>query len=92
MGIIPFVSIGLIAVVAVCSCVFVSDLEDTSFECMWVWLGSVRLPRQISGLMCAILYNPPDTALPEMKNLGYVHTRSFPSVFIPNYFKKLPTC
>ena len=45
------------------------DLEDPSFECMWCWLRPVRLPRKISGLICAILYNPPDTPLPEQNNL-----------------------
>ena len=45
------------------------DLEDPSFECMWVWLRPVRLPRKISGLICAILYNPPDTPQPEQKDL-----------------------
>ena len=58
-------------------CVFVSadipckrsqDLEDPSFECMWVWLQPVRLPRKISGPICAILYYPPDTPLPEQKD------------------------
>ena len=45
------------------------DLEDPSFECMWFWLRPVRLPRKISGLICAILYNPPDTPLSEQNNL-----------------------
>ena len=45
------------------------DLEDPSFECMWFCLRPVRLPRKISGLICAILYNPPDTPLPEQNNL-----------------------
>ena len=45
------------------------DLEDPSFECMWFWLRQVRLPRKISGLICAILYNPLDTPLPEQNNL-----------------------
>ena len=45
------------------------DLEDPSFECMWVWLRPVRLPRKISGLICAILYNPPDTPLSKQKDL-----------------------
>ena len=31
-------------------------------------LGPIRLPRQVSGLICAILYNPPDTPLPEQRN------------------------
>ena len=34
--------------------------------CMWVLLRPIRLPRQISGLICAILYN---TSLLEQKNL-----------------------
>ena len=42
------------------------DLEDPSFECMWVLLRPVRLPRQISGLICAILYN---ASLLEQKNV-----------------------
>ena len=45
------------------------ELEDPSFECMWFWLRPVRSPRKISGLTCAILYNPPDTLLPEQNNL-----------------------
>ena len=45
------------------------DLEDPPFECMWFCLRPVRLPRKISGLICAILYNPPDTPLPEQNNL-----------------------
>ena len=32
------------------------------------------------------------TATKDKPALGYVHTRSFSSVFIPNYFKKRPTC
>ena len=62
-----------------CVCAFVSagipckrrqDLEDPSFECMWVWLGPVHLPRKISGLICAILSNPPDTPQAEQKDLS----------------------
>ena len=31
------------------------DPEGPNFEFMWVWLRLVRLLRQISGLICAIL-------------------------------------
>ena len=51
------------------SCKRRQDLKDPSFECMWFWLRPVRLPRKISGLICEILYNPPDTPLPEQNNL-----------------------
>ena len=39
------------------------DLENVAVECMWIWLHSYRLPRQLSGLSCCVLYNPPDTPL-----------------------------
>ena len=54
---------------AVIPCKRRQELEDPSFECMWFWLRPVRFPRKISGLTCAILYNPPDTLLPEQNNL-----------------------
>lgn len=34
-----------------------------------VWLRPDSLPRLMSGLICAILYNPPDTLLPDQTNL-----------------------
>ena len=37
------------------------DLENSSFECLWLWLRPERLPcRPLSGIAVCLIYNPPD--------------------------------
>ena len=45
------------------------DLENPSHECLWLWLRPHRLPRYLTGLICCVLYNPPDTPVNEQKEL-----------------------
>ena len=45
------------------------DLENPSHECLWLWLRPHRLPRHLTGLICCVLYNPPDTPVNEQKEL-----------------------
>ena len=45
------------------------DLENPSHECLWLWLRPHRLPRHLTGLICCVLYNPPDTPANEKKEL-----------------------
>ena len=44
-------------------------LENPSHECLWIWLRPHRLPRHLTGLICCVLYNPPDTPVNEQKEL-----------------------
>ena len=45
------------------------DLENPSHECLWLWLRPHRPPRHLTGLICCVLYNPPDTPVNEQKEL-----------------------
>ena len=45
------------------------DLDNSAFECLWVWLRPHRLPRPLSGIICCVLYNPPDTHSQEQRDL-----------------------
>ena len=40
-------------------------LENPSHECLWLWLRPHSLPRHLTGLICCVLYNPPDTPVNE---------------------------
>ena len=46
------------------------DLENPAFECLWLWMRPYRLPRQLTGLICCVLYNPPDTLVNEQMELS----------------------
>lgn len=46
------------------------DLENPVFECLWLWLRPYRLPRHLTGLICCVLYSPPDTLIHEQKELS----------------------
>lgn len=46
-----------------------SDLESDRFECLWVWLRPHRLPRPLTGLLCCVVYNPPDTPAQDQDDL-----------------------
>ena len=37
------------------------DLENSAYECKWVWLCPYRLPCPLSGIMVSLVYSPPDT-------------------------------
>lgn len=59
-------------------CAFVSDaipckrqfdLENASFECMWLWLRPHRLPRSITGIVSGVVYSPPGTTAQDQRNL-----------------------
>ena len=45
------------------------DLEDTRYECIWIWLRPNRLPRPLSGIAVCVVYNPPDWSVQEQCDL-----------------------
>ena len=45
------------------------DLENPLYECMWIWSRRHRLPRPLSGVMIAAIYNPPDKSSQEQKDI-----------------------
>ena len=46
-----------------------TDLENPLFECLWLWLRPYRLPRDLTGIICCVLYNPPDTPISDQQEL-----------------------
>ena len=47
-----------------------TDLEDTSHECLWLWICPHRLPRPYSGILLGAVYNPPGRSMQEQRNLS----------------------
>ena len=45
------------------------DLENPLYECMWLWSRPHRLPRPLSGIMIAAIYNPADRSSQEQKDI-----------------------
>ena len=45
------------------------DLENSSFECLWLWLRPEHLPRPLSGIAVCLIYNPPDRSAQELRDL-----------------------
>lgn len=45
------------------------DLENPSFECLWLWVRPHRLPRSITGILVGVVYSPPDTSALDQLNL-----------------------
>ena len=45
------------------------DLENSAYECMWVWLRPYRLPRPLSGIMVGLVYSPPDATVQKQNDL-----------------------
>jgi hypothetical protein len=45
------------------------DLENSAYECMWVWLRPYRLPRPLSGIMLGLVYCPPDATAQKQNDL-----------------------
>ena len=45
------------------------DLENPSFECMWVWLRPHRLQRPLSSIITAVVYCPPDKSAQDRRDL-----------------------
>ena len=45
------------------------DLENSSSECLWLWLRPERLPRPLSGIAVCLIYNPPDRSAQELRDL-----------------------
>jgi hypothetical protein len=44
-------------------------LENSSFECLWLWLRPEGLPRPLSGIAVCLIYNPPDRSAQELRDL-----------------------
>ena len=70
-------------------CVFTSDkipckrrldLENSSFECLWLWIRPVRLPRPLTGIILCAVYNPPGTTTLDQKELSEYIVRTTDSV------------
>ena len=60
-------------------CVYVSqdssakrriDLENSRFECLWLWLRPTCLPRPLSGIAICVLYHPPGQPVQEHRDLN----------------------
>ena len=45
------------------------DLEDTRYECIWIWLRPNRLPGPLFGIAVCVVYNPPDGGMQELRDL-----------------------
>jgi hypothetical protein len=45
------------------------DLENSSFECLWLWFRPERLPRSLSGIAVCLIYNPQDLSAQELRDL-----------------------
>ncbi len=46
-----------------------NNLASEAFECLWLLLRTYRLPRNITGIILGILYNPPDKSSEEQHNI-----------------------
>ena len=40
-----------------------SDLEDTRYDCIWIWLRSNRLFRPLFSIAVCVVYNQPDRGM-----------------------------
>ena len=47
-----------------------SNLENDSFECLWLYLRPKRLPRPLSGIVIAAIYHPPCLPVKEHDDLN----------------------
>ena len=47
-----------------------SNLENDSFECLWLYLRPKRLPRPLSGIVIAVIYHPPCLPVKEHDDLN----------------------
>ena len=45
------------------------ELENASFECLWLSLRPHRPPRSITGIVVGVLYNPPDRSMEDQREL-----------------------
>ena len=43
------------------------DLQNSAYECMWVWLHPYCLPRLLSGIILGFVYSPPDATAQKQK-------------------------
>ena len=43
------------------------DLENPNFECLWLWLRPIRLPRPPLGNAVCVVCNPPDRSAHEKR-------------------------
>ena len=51
-------------------CMRWSNLENDSFECLWLYLRPKRLPRPLSGIVIAAIYHPPCLPVKEHDDLN----------------------